>query len=118
MRLEPAEPPGRRNRKARGYQGEIRRLREEGYSLAAIGEALADAGVLVSRSTVYREAMHELARAARSQSKPSRLAPAIGDAKPPITALPPHDSRSGQDIARDFVAGRVTNPLLLARGHR
>lgn len=55
-RLTPRQPPGRITRKARAYAPEILRLREAGYSLEAIREALADAGVKVSRSTVWREA--------------------------------------------------------------
>jgi hypothetical protein len=56
LRLTPREPPGRVNRKARAYTAEIVRLHDLGYSLDAIREALADAGVNVSRSTVQREA--------------------------------------------------------------
>lgn len=56
QRLTPRRPPGRSNRKARTFSAEIRRLHAEGYSFAAIREALAEAGVLVSISTVQREA--------------------------------------------------------------
>jgi len=56
-RLIPRRPPGRCNRKARTYSAEIRRLRAEGYSLDVIREALAEAGVVVSKSTVQREAV-------------------------------------------------------------
>ena len=60
MRLAPRQPPGRKTRKARAYASEILRLREAGYSFNAIQEALADVGVKVSRSTVFREAMYPL----------------------------------------------------------
>jgi hypothetical protein len=56
QRLIPRRPPGRCNRKARTFSAEIRRLRAEGYSLDVIREALAEAGVVVSKSTVQREA--------------------------------------------------------------
>jgi hypothetical protein len=55
-RLIPRRPPGRCNRKAGSFSAEIRRLRAEGYSLDVIREALAAAGVVVSTSTVQREA--------------------------------------------------------------
>lgn len=54
-RLTPRHQPGRITRKARAYASEIRRLHEAGYTLDAIREALADVGVKVSTSTVWRE---------------------------------------------------------------
>lgn len=69
-RLTPRQLPGRITRKARAYAPEILRLREAGYSLEAIREALTDAGVKVSRSTVWREA-------ARPTNEPS-AAPVVG----------------------------------------
>jgi hypothetical protein len=59
MQLTPRLPPGRKSRKALAYASEIRRLRAEGYTNEAIREALADAGVKVSRSTVHREASRQ-----------------------------------------------------------
>lgn len=56
-RLTPRQPPGRKTRKARAYASEILRLREAGYPLDGIRDALADVGVKVSSSTVHREAM-------------------------------------------------------------
>jgi len=55
LRLAPRRPPGRSNCKVRAFAGEIGRLHEQGYTFEAIREALADVGVLVSRSTVHRE---------------------------------------------------------------
>jgi hypothetical protein len=57
FRLTPKHAPGRSSRKARAYAAEIARLHGLGYSLDAIREALADAGVSVSRTTVHREAV-------------------------------------------------------------
>ena len=56
QRLIPRQPPGRCCRKASTFSAEITRLRAEGYSFEAIREALAEAGVVVSNSTVQREA--------------------------------------------------------------
>jgi hypothetical protein len=57
VQLVPRRPQGSKaTRKALGFNAEIRRLRAEGYTFEAIREALEDAGVFVSRSTVMREA--------------------------------------------------------------
>lgn len=55
FRLAPTRPPGRWHGKARAFAGEIGRLHAEGYTFEAIREALAEAGVVVSNSTVQRE---------------------------------------------------------------
>lgn len=55
-RLVPRDAPGRSTRKARAFAAEIGRLHALDYTLEAIREALAGAGVSVSRSTVWREA--------------------------------------------------------------
>jgi DNA-binding transcriptional MerR regulator len=130
VRLEPSAPPGHSNRKARAFQLEILRLRDEGYSLDAIRAALADAGVRVSKSTVHREAVRrrplrpvvQASQPARVVSAPSLPALRIAasargvgsDSVAPLAA----DTRTGQDIARDFMDGRITNPLILARRQR
>ena len=75
QRLIPKRPPGRSNRKAKAFAEEIRRLRAEGYGLDVIREALADAGVVVSKSTVHREAVRG--------SSPSPSAPLSDTALPP-----------------------------------
>ena len=56
MRLHPRNPPGHARRKARRYVSDIRNLREEGHTYETIRQALLDAGVSVSLSTVRREA--------------------------------------------------------------
>lgn len=56
MRLQPRNPPGHANRKARRYANDIRNLRAEGHTYETIRLALLDAGVSVSHSTVIREA--------------------------------------------------------------
>jgi len=61
MQTDPEAPAGRPNRKARAFEAEIVRLRAEGYSCVVIREALADVGVNVSVSTVWREAARRTA---------------------------------------------------------
>lgn len=56
MRIKPNEPPGHARRKLRAVVDEIQRLRNEGYTIRAIRQALEDAGVKVAWSTVQREA--------------------------------------------------------------
>lgn len=55
--LKPRQPPGSAKRRARAFSLQIADLQDQGYSLEAIREALADAGVTVSKSTVQREAV-------------------------------------------------------------
>jgi hypothetical protein len=118
MKLSPKSPPGRQNRKARAFSDEIARLRNEGYTCDAIREALADAGVLVSKSTVQRE----LARP--SSKSPTRTPASNGtDFQQSVPPTPGSSfsgaladaSRSGKDIAEGFVKGRITNPLIRTR---
>lgn len=72
MQLTPRLPPGRKSRKALAFADEIRRLRALGYTNEAIRQALADAGVQVSSSTVHREATRRVeAAAATTSRKPS-----------------------------------------------
>lgn len=55
MELLPLSPPGSAQRKLRGYLVEIGRLRNEGYTIAVILEALKARGVSTSYSAVQRE---------------------------------------------------------------
>jgi hypothetical protein len=70
MSLVPVRPPGPNARKARAFAADIARLRAQGYTFEAIREALAGAGVLVSNSTVQREAAR--AAAERPASTPAK----------------------------------------------
>ena len=71
MTLTPRRPPGRPNRKALAYEGEIARLRLAGYSCKAIWELLLAEGLQLSLSSVKRE----VARIAkRRKSVSSQLA--------------------------------------------
>lgn len=57
MSLQTRRPPGHGKRKALTYAADIVSLRSQGHSYTAIREALEDAGVLVSISTVRREVL-------------------------------------------------------------
>jgi hypothetical protein len=119
-KLIPRTPPGRANRRARAFGDEITRLRQKGYGYVAIQEALADAGVIVSKSTVQRE----VARLCRQPSVPARGFPAVlvhqrVQTDPTESFPPPRRSpdkpRSGKDITESFMKGRITNPLFRNR---
>ena len=121
VKLNPRTPPGRSNRKARAFSAEIARLAAEGYGCTAIQQALDDAGVSVSKSTVQREV-----------ARLSRLAPSINryqvapisttwpEPEAPQTPIPDRQrpgerSPSSKDIAEAFIKGRITNPLMRKR---
>ena len=124
MKLAPQIPPGRSNRKAREHTAEIARLRLAGYGCRAIREALAEAGVHVSKSTVHRE-LTKLPKG----SWLSTPAPATQHASPaaiqsvvtqpsPAQAAPsqlPTERRSGKEVAEEFMKGQIANPLFRNR---
>jgi len=110
MTLNPPRPPGRRTRKARAFETEIAQLRAQGYTFGAVREALAAAGVVVSKSTVQREAARRAPRAASVHPRATTQAPAA-----PIETLVRSEFRSGKELAEDFVRSRITNRLLRNR---
>ena len=104
----------------RAYSAEIHRLQADGYTYDEIREALADAGVVVSRSTVQREGARVMRRL-----NPTSVTAAAAVATSPPAATPVHreavrsaalphagDPRTSQQIAEDFMKDQVTNPLL------
>lgn len=121
MSLRTRRPPGHGKRKALTYAADIVSLRGQGHSYSAIREALEDAGVLVSISTVRREVLK--GTSATAALKPAVEAPAaqVGLATrsmaisaftgpqpaPSTTPLP------GKVIAEEFMRGRSTNTLYL-----
>ena len=117
MSLTPQRPPGHANRKARAFESEMRLLREEGYTLQAIREALAEAGVRVSKSTVQRE----LTRPPRRRLAAPPPAAAVRSARPqliehaPAAVSPTPEPLSGREIAEAFASTQITNPLLRAK---
>ncbi|HEY1089450.1 MAG TPA: hypothetical protein VGE47_00015 [Burkholderiaceae bacterium] len=130
--LIPSTSPGRVTRKARKYAADIARLRLLGYTLDAIRQALADAGVQVSICTVWREAKRVDARAvaapqavrlpsqshlAGQQTLASATARAPPQAASPVDAAPPALSQcSGKDLAEAFVNMQITNPFFRRKG--
>ncbi len=120
MELHPTRPPGRATRKALAYAAEIQRLHGAGHSLEAIRLALGTVGIVVSRSTVYREVVR--VRGASSPpvaalpSRPMSPRKSTPDgAVRPLPSGPTSDTRSGQAIAEAFMKGLITNPLLKER---
>jgi len=105
MNLVPVRPPGPNARKARAFAAEIARLRAQGYTFEAIREALACAGVLVSNSTVQREA----ARAV-TERPAGTLATAL-DMSPRETQAPSATSTAGRARASLSVAAPAPAPV-------
>lgn len=127
-KLDPADPPGRRNRKARGYATEIRQLRARGYTFEAIRAALAAVGVDVSNRTVQREAgklrgVHagetDAARATqevdRSCRRPGGTDGAAQAEPPQSRSSQPAEHRRGKDVAEEFRRSQCVNPLIRAK---
>ena len=133
--LIPTQPPGRVTRKARHYAEQILQLRDQGYTLDAIQQALAAVGVQVSLSTVRREALRPAPSPTRSTADPdpdldrvpdpahspppslaaspvATIAPAAM-ALPPISSIP--GSPSGKDLAQAYALSRSANPLVRAK---
>ena len=121
MSLQTRRPPGHGKRKALTYAADIVSLRDQGHSYSAIRDALEDAGVLVSISTVRREVLK--GTSATAAPKPAGEAPASqpglatrSKAGSPVTASHPAPSTTplpGKAIAEEFMRGRSTNTLYL-----
>jgi hypothetical protein len=106
--LQPRCSPGHRSRKARAFAADIQSLRGQGYTLQAIREALADAGVAVSLSTVSREV-----KRGSSQRTPNLAEqPAtLGSTGAPMASIELASQRHGKDIAEAFMHEHISNPL-------
>lgn len=115
----------------RAFAAEIHRLHADGYTCDEIRDALAEVGVVVSRSTVQREAARGLQRpattSARDATAPVATAPAASAAaataaklghEPLPAPARPHaipdadDPRTARQVAEDFMKDQITNPLL------
>jgi hypothetical protein len=108
--LTPKRPPGRLNRKALAFAADIQRLHWQGHSCEAIRQALADAGLIVSRSTVTREVARQTKRRAPSDTggaaaSDTPITP-LREADPVSTPALAADPRSSKEIAASWVAGR------------
>lgn len=121
MSLQTRRPPGHGKRKALTYSADIVSLRGQGHSYAAIREALEDAGVLVSISTVRREVLKGASTTAALTPVVEAPASQPGLAtrsKAGSTVTAPHPAPStaplpGKAIAEEFMRGRSTNILFL-----
>lgn len=125
MRLTPKRPPGRCTRKARAFEDEIARLRADGYTCAAIREALADVGVNVSSSTVQREVARHARR--RAPAAAAVVVPLAQPAPAPLQTVasvnepnlppsePPRKHLRGEDIAQAFLDKRISNAVHRSR---
>jgi hypothetical protein len=121
MSLQTRRPPGHAKRKALTYAADIVKLRSQGHSYSAIREALEDAGVLVSISTVRREVLKgastTAALKAAIDASALQVGPATrGKATSPVTAPHPAPSTTplpGKSIAEEFMRGRSTNILFM-----
>ena len=122
MHLIPKHPPGRSNRKARAYAAEIVRLRTEGYTFEAIRSTLADTGLQVSLSTVQREASRSMRRVLVADDRPVHHTPIqrVLPPAPPINAPPALGTaqRPSKEIAAEFMARQITNPLVRHRSNQ
>ena len=132
-KLKPEGPPGRANRKARAYTAEIVALVDEGYTLAAIRDALEVDGLVVSRSTVHRELRRGRKEALGGGRRDAAAVESTVAARTerPVTARPVHPAdgttvrtegrpEERQDSpmkrAEEFARSHVSNPLL--KGNR
>jgi hypothetical protein len=121
MSLQTRRPPGHAKRKALTYAADIINLRGHGHSYSAIREALEDAGVLVSISTVRREAMRGPSAIEAFKSTAAPLRPHVGQAGRTAVAIPAAATAPvlgamplpGKAIAEEFMRGRPTNTLFL-----
>jgi len=120
--LAPVQPPGRITRKARHYVPQIIRLREQGYTLEAIQQSLAVAGVAVSISTVRREAMRPMPSAAwfgptapPSPALASPTAAPAANASLSGVAVSVAGASGGKEVAEAFARSKSANPLVRAK---
>lgn len=123
MRLQTRRPPGHAKRKALTYAPDIISLRSQGHTFLAIREALEDAGVLVSISTVRREAARGPAATAVLRPTTAPVLSYVGQAHRGVVegavgvaaTLPVAGATSlpGKAVADAFMRGRPTNPLFL-----
>ena len=128
MRLVPTQSPGRGTRKARDFGNEIVELRAQGYTLDAIRAALANAGIHVTVSTVWRETKRAKAPPSGTPGTQVRLpaAPPMqtttqrsGIATPAPIAAPVHPERpDGRKQAEVFMSTQITNPLIRSKEQR
>lgn len=101
-----------------------------GYTLEAIREALAEAGVTVSKSTVQREVARQSrvraaaitsdAAASHGQLAARPQAPAALESPAPAAGSAPivPEGSSAKETAEVFMRSQITNPLIRAKEQR
>jgi len=131
VRLVPTQSPGRGTRKARDFACEIVELRSQGYTLDAIRAALADAGVYVTISTVWREAnrvkcpprgkpVAQSSLPSPTPASPSRQAAQRSDSSSATRSVAPGlaERADGKKQAELFMSTQITNPLIRSKEQR
>lgn len=96
----------------------------DGYGCKAIHQALTDAGLLVSKSTVQREVARltkptppAAMRGGAPSVAPYPATPEV-DTTPSLVITrhrPAEESRSSKEFVAEFMKGRITNPLFRNR---
>lgn len=117
MEMKRNDPPGRSNRKLRGYLSEITELHREGYTIAGICKVLCDAGIVIGWSTVQRE----VARLNKSPATTTTNTPQASpiDATPGTeSVLPVQQKPATQADVERFFSTHISNPLLKKAGSK
>jgi hypothetical protein len=117
VQLQPKRPPGRVDRKAGAYATEILRMRAEGYTYAAILEALEDVGITTTETSLRREVRRPQKhsrvkdvfhpRAPDPLPRPTVTSDAGACGPQPATAAGPR----GRRVAEAFFEAHPSNPL-------
>ena len=118
MKLAPKDPPGRSTRRARGFATDIGQLRAQGYTFEAIRQALAEAGVKGSKSTVQREVARLESGSSSglvAAAEPPTHVHAAAPARFPETPSSASGLPSGKDIAEAFASTWNANSLFRQR---
>ncbi len=108
MEMKRNDPPGRSNRKLRGYLSEITELHREGYTIAGICKVLCDAGIVVGWSTVQRE----VARLNKSPATNTPQTSPVDTTPGTESVLPVTKKQATQADVERFFSTHISNPLL------
>ena len=121
MELLPRHPPGRANRKLRGYLPSIAALRVQGYTIKAIHQALCDKGIDVSWITVQREVARLekpsgiVIQRNQKQDTPNTPTPTLGSVAAASFVVEPGNSKVDVD---EFFRTHNPNPLFNKKANK